>query len=273
VPLTLLFGGGLFLAGAQSLGFFLPVEAEGGMLEGYARLAREGFATSLAFTLHVAFASAALSVAAGAVLAYAVWKLPRTLQGPALVYKVPLILPHVAVAFVVLVLWTRTGFVSSLAHAAGLIEEPSGFPEVLFSRFGLGLIMAYAYKGTGFAVLLCHALLLRLDPRLLDTARMLGASRRRAFSRVVLPHLAPVMHTTFIILFLYAFGAFDIPFLLSRSHPVMLSIQAFNLYFRRDLALRPCAMAILVVMFAMAAAFIVAYVVVVRRMQAGERRL
>ena len=53
----------------------------------------------------------------------------------------------------------------------------------------------------------------------------------------------------------------------------MLSIRVFDLYFRQDLARRPEAMAILVVMFIFAVIFIVAYSRVVRRLDSGARKL
>jgi putative spermidine/putrescine transport system permease protein len=89
----------------------------------------------------------------------------------------------------------------------------------------------------------------------------------------VLPRLAPAMHTSFIILFLYSFGAFDIPYILSESRPGMLSIQVFNLYFRHDLARRPEAMAMLTIMFCFAVIFIIAYTRTVTRMEDTVRKL
>ena len=156
-----------------------------------------------------------------------------------MVYKIPLILPHIAVAFLVLVFWTKSGFVSSICFHLGWVQRPGDFPSVVYGGTGLGMILAYLYKETPFVILLAWAVLKRLDPRLIQTAYMLGAGRWRVFRRVVLPHMRHVLHTTFIILFLYGFGAFDIPFLVGESSPGMLSIEAFNLYFRRSLADRP----------------------------------
>jgi putative spermidine/putrescine transport system permease protein len=147
------------------------------------------------------------------------------------------------------------------------------FPNVLYSGWGIGMILAYTLKGTPFAMLLVMALLVRFDVRQIQTAAMLGASGLRIFTRIVLPRLAPAIHTGFIILFLYSFGAFDIPYLLSESRPGMLSIRVYNLYFRHDLARRPEAMAILTIMFGFAVLFIIAYSKVVRRLENGVRKL
>lgn len=274
LPFAALFLGGFVLAVLQSLGYFIPVPVAKGFAGGYHHLIMGAwFFASLGFTLYVALVSALLSVAVGTLIGYVIWKLPRQLQGLAVVYKVPLVLPHIAVAFIILILFTQSGFIASVCHALGLIDKPAGFPMVLFAGNGLGLIMAYAYKGSAFVILMVYAILQRLDKRLLVTAQMLGASRIETFFKIVLPHLRPILHTSFIILFLYAFGAFDIPYLLSESYPGMLSIQAYNLYFKRDLVNRPMAMGILVVMFLFSALFIYAYTRINMRLDSRARKL
>jgi putative spermidine/putrescine transport system permease protein len=82
-----------------------------------------------------------------------------------------------------------------------------------------------------------------------------------------------VLHTAFLILFLYTFGAFDIPYLLGESRPAMVAMRVYSLYFERDLANRPTAMALLVLMLLLAVAFIALYARASARLGAGERRL
>ena len=250
LPYLVLFCGGVFLTVCQSVGLLTPLPYEG-----------------------VAAVSAFSALAIGTILAYRVWQLPRQLAPVALVYKIPLILPHIAVAFVVLVFWSRSGILASVAHFTGLIQSMHEFPNILYSGWGIGMVLAYTLKGIPFAMLLVMALLVRFDTRQIQTAAMLGASGLRIFFSIVLPRLAPAMHTGFIILFLYSFGAFDIPYLLSESRPGMLSIHVYNLYFKHDLARRPEAMAILVIMFCFAVLFIIAYSRGVSRLENGIRKL
>ncbi len=274
LPYLVLFCGGIFLTIGQSLGVWTPIPYGGGHLESYAVLLTDpSFYASFRFSLQVGAVSAGCAVAAGTLLAYGVWRLPARLQTAALVYKIPLILPHIAAAFVILLLWSPSGVLASIAHALGLIDTMDAFPNVLYSGWGLGMVLAYVLKGTPFAMLLVLALLQRFDPRQIQTAAMLGASRTRIFFRIVLPRVSPAVHTGFIILFLYSFGAFDIPYVLSESRPGMLSIHVYNAYFKRDLAHRPEAMAMLVIMFCFAVLFIMAYARVVRRLESSERKV
>lgn len=273
VPFLLLFTGGLGLAVLQSFGLMLGFPYEGGPLDAWRMLLTEGMLRSMGLSVYVALVSAALSVGLGMLMAFGVWRLPPRLHPAASVYRIPLILPHIAVAFIVLVFWTQSGLAASVLHSLGLIESPADFPALLYGGSGAGMILAYVYKQVPFAMLMVYAVLQRLDPGLLQTARMLGASRLRTYLRVVVPHCAPVAHTTFIIFFLHAFGAFEIPFLLGESSPGMLSVEVFNLYFRRDLSHRPQAMAVLVSMFVFSAVFIVSYFKVVSRLNPRERKL
>ena len=276
IPFLGIFCGGLALALAQSFGFFLPApspQAGASWHAGYDALFQGLFPASFVFTLYVALASSALATALGAAVAYLIWLLPESLRPAAAVYKIPLILPHIAVAFIILVLFSQSGFLASIGHALGLVGRPADFPALLFAGNGLGLIAAYAFKGLGFVILLAYSMLARLDRRLATAARMLGAGGPAIFWRIALPHMAPALHSCFIILFLYAFGGFDIPYLLSESNPGMLSILTYNLYFKRDLANRPTAMAALVLMFLFSTFFISLYVRMARRLTGAERKL
>lgn len=272
LPFGLLFLGGFGVAVAQSLGFGLAVPYAGGPMDAYVRLLEPHYLRSFGLSLWVGAMSALVPVVMGSGLAYFFWKLPYRLQRVGVMYKIPLILPHVAVGFIILIFFSSSGWLAAAAHALGLVENTAQFPSPLYTG-GLGMILAYVYKGTPFVLLLSLAALRRMDPRLVDTARMFGSGEWQTFRLVVLPHLRPVLHTSFIILCLYAFGAFDIPYLLAQSDPGMLSIEVYNLYFMRDLSNRPTAMAILVCMFLFSVAFIAAYVRIAARLEGGERKL
>jgi putative spermidine/putrescine transport system permease protein len=274
VPFIAIFTTGVFLTILQSLGFFIPVPVDGSIFAAYAALFKGSwFYVNLGFSLYCALVSAVLSVLLGTVFAYVIWRLPLWLQRVSVVSKIPLILPHIAVAFIVLMFFARTGYVSSVLIRIGIIDDASSFPAILFGGTGMGIILAYVYKEVPFVMLLVTSVLKKFDFRQIETARMLGAGRYRVFFRIVLPFLLPVVNTSFIILFLYSFGAFDIPFMIGESYPGMLSIQVYNLYFKRDLVNRPQAMAILVVMFAFSLIFIYLYSRIAQKIDTRYRKI
>ncbi|AGW14221.1 ABC transporter permease [Megalodesulfovibrio gigas] len=273
LPVAVLFLGGLGLTVAQSLGALLPVPAGLSAAEAWATLLEPWALKAWALSLWVGLASALGSVALGVVLAWGLWRLPSRWQPLATIYKLPLILPHVAAGFIVLILFGQSGLAASVCHQLGLIAQPSEFPSLLYTPFGTGMILAYVFKQTPFVILLCLAALRRLDPQLETTAIMLGAGRWQRFRGIILPHCAPTLHTAFIILFLYAFGAFDIPWLLAGSSPGMLPVEVYTLYFQHDLADRPQAMALLAAMFLFSVGCIALYARLAHRVGWQERGL
>lgn len=217
------------------------------------------FYESVRHSLFIALVSAAASVAAGTALALLIWRTRRAVKKYTVIYKLPLILPHITVAFIVLILFSQSGILSSLAYKLGLIGELREFPNIFYNKTGTGIILSYIWKESPFAALMILSLLQSLDIRYLQTGSMLGGSYFRNFRFLILPHISPALHTSFIILFLYSFGAFDIPFLVGESSPRMLSITVYNLYFREQLSSRPQAMAVLTLMFLFSLIFISLY--------------
>ncbi|SIO39515.1 ABC transporter permease [Halodesulfovibrio marinisediminis] len=259
IPFFLFFVGGIALAVLQSLGMGLPFPYEGGLLDSYKALMTPYMLRSFLLSIKVGGLAALFSVAIGTLLAVGLWRMPSLLQQAGIIYKIPLILPHLAVGFIVFFFWAKSGLISSAMFHAGLTKTPQDFPSILFGGDGWGMIIAYTYKQIPFALLMVYASLKRLDMRLLETAYMLGAGHFRAFRTVTYPHISSTLHSTFCILFLVGFGAFEIPFLLGGSQPAMLSIEAYNMYFRKELYHRPQAMAILIGIFLFSTVFLTLY--------------
>ncbi len=227
--------------------------------------------SSLVHTLYVALVSATVSVALGAVGAYLLWRAPGWVRSAGTVYRLPIILPHIVVAFVMMLLWSQSGIIASITHHLGITPEGEGFPRLLYSSNGGGIILAYVYKEFPFVMLLSMGVLDRIPQRMITTAYMLGAGPGRTFFRVALPLMAPMLNQIFIILFLYTLGGFDIPWLLGGSNPQMVPMTVYSLYFQGSLSDRSVAMAALSLIAALAVVFVVVYSRIARRLAAWER--
>lgn len=274
IPFAVLFLTGISITAIQSLGVgFSRPEGEG-LFSAYREVFQSPFfPASMRHSLWIGLVSASVSVIAGMFLALLIWKTSSRVKKYTVVYKVPLILPHITVAFIVLIIFSQSGLLASLAYQVGLISEPGEFPNLFYNKTGTGIILSYIWKEVPFAALMILSVLQKLDIRYIQTGTMLGAGIFQNLRRLILPHIAPAVHTTFIILFLYSFGAFDIPFLVGESSPQMLSITVFNLYFRSQLSYRPQAMAILTLMFLFSLIFITLYTRAVAAVNPNARRL
>ena len=81
-----------------------------------------------------------------------------------------------------------------------------------------------------------------------EAAENLGASAFRSFWEITLPMSIPVIARAFLIIFIFAFGGYELPLLLGATLPKALSVQTYLAYTSPDLLQRPLAMAMNAVM-------------------------
>jgi putative spermidine/putrescine transport system permease protein len=262
-----LFGLGFATVFAQSLGIGIPGQPgpSGPTVQHYRDLAQNReFYLSLGFTLWVATCATAVSVTGGVALALL---LDSVARGRRIVYallQVPLAVPHLAMAVVAVTLLAQSGLVARLAYAVGLIAGPAGFPALVYDRWGIGTLLAYAAKEIPFIAVVGTALLARIGPEYDAVAQTLGASRWQRIRHVTLPLLAPGVGGAALMVFAYVFAAFETPFVLGRPYPAMLSVVAQREFMSLDLADRPGAMALAFVMTLLSALVVRAYLALSR---------
>jgi putative spermidine/putrescine transport system permease protein len=274
IPFIFIFTGGIVLTAMHSFGIMFFGYAYEDHLFAYKSLFTESwFYHSLALTLFAAVTSSLLSVITGVYISYNIWRLPGRMKKFGIVSRIPLILPHIAVGFLVILFFSRSGIFSSASTALGLTSGMDDFSGILYSRYAFDIILANIYKEAPFVIVMVYAVLLKTDTRLMVTASMLGATQKRIFFRIILPALMPVINTVFIIIFVYNFGSFEIPYVLGSSKPGLLSIRVYDYFFQKDLSLRPIAMAILMVILIFSMTFVYIYSRVIAKIDIRDRKL
>lgn len=250
---ALLVLGGLFLAGLgltvlRSLHYAPALGQTDPDLSAYAAiLSSPGFLRSLGFSLWIASASTLIA----AVLALATALLLRqTFPGRALIsflVQLNLTIPHIVGAIGILYLVSQSGAFARLAFAAGLIAGPQDFPALTHDPHAIGIILLYVWKELPFITLVLLANLQTLGEDHEATARSLGATRWQAFCHVLLPMLAPGLAAASALVFAFAFGAYEVPLVLGAHAPKALPVLAWQAHTDTDLATRPEAMAMAVI--------------------------
>ncbi|HLQ17842.1 MAG TPA: ABC transporter permease subunit, partial [Tabrizicola sp.] len=142
---------------------------------------------------------------------------------------------------------SQSGSFARLAYAAGLISGPQDFPALTHDTYGIGIILLYAWKELPFITLILLANLQSLGEDHEAVARTLGASRWQAFRHVLLPMLMPGLVAASALVFAFAFGAYEVPLVLGAHAPKALPVLAWQAATDTDLAARPEAMAMAVV--------------------------
>jgi spermidine/putrescine transport system permease protein len=122
-----------------------------------------------------------------------------------------------------IVILRREGVVNTLLQAAGIIEQPL---PLLFNQWAVLIGLVHTYLP--FLILPVYASLERLDWRLVEAARDLGAGRWQLLRRVVLPQSAAGLLVGCILVFVPALGAFVTPDLLGGTDSLMIATVVEN---------------------------------------------
>ena len=243
-----LFAGGLMLVSLQSLGFFPPAGDNSFTLDHYRSLVHDQeFRASLWLTFFLTSVATIISAVLGLALALALREWARHSSILNSLLQVPLAVPHLAMAIVLINLIAPSGLIARIVYGVGLVETPADFPALIGDRFGLGIIIAYVLKETPFIALMTLAVMLRIGDDYEQVARTLGASMWQRLRYVTLPMAAPAVVSASLVVFAFIFGAFETPFILGRPYPAMLAVVAQRRFTSTNLEDRPDAIAVAIV--------------------------
>lgn len=262
---ALLLVGGLFLAAlglglVRSLGYMPLLGLTKPDLAAYtAILTAPGFLASLGLSLWIATASTLIAATLALLSALL---LRQTFPGRALIsflFQLNLTIPHVVGAIGILYLFSQSGSFARLAYAAGLIGAPGDFPAMTHDPYAIGIILQYVWKEVPFIGLILLANLQAIPPEHEAAARSLGASRWQVFRHILLPLLAPGLVAASALVFAFAFGAYEIPLILGAHTPEALPVLAWRSFTNVDLASRPEAYAMAMVIALIGAVLLALY--------------
>jgi putative spermidine/putrescine transport system permease protein len=261
-----LFGGALVQTVLRSVGV-LGAGSDGTIsLAAYRTLVTDPlFGRSMVLTLTVAVVATSLSVVLGIAAALLLRRLVRGRRLATTLFQLNLPIPHVIGAVAILALLGQSGLLSRMAAQAGLLDEPAAFPAITFDPWAIGVIVQYVWKEVPFIGLVALAILAARGDELDDAARTLAASPWQRLRFVTLPLLLPGVLSAAVIVFAFTFGTFEVPLLLGPSSPTVLPVLAHRRYTDIDLAARPEAMAISVVLTVVVIAVVLAGAALARR--------
>jgi putative spermidine/putrescine transport system permease protein len=266
IVIIFLFFGGLVMGLGRSLNYMPIIGLNEPNLDAYRSIFSDtGFIQSFVLTFHIAFTSTLIA----SILAVAAALLLRpAFRGKRIVtfmFQLNLTIPHLVGAIGILYLFSQSGFIARMASAINLIDRPNEFPAMVFDRYAIGIILQYVWKEIPFIGVIVLAILQSVGEDYEAVAQSLGANRWQRFRHVTLPLVMPGVLSASVIVFAFTFGAFEIPFLLGQTHPAALPVLAYRSYTNVDLAARPQAMAMAMVIALLSTLMIIAYMNLTRR--------
>ncbi|MET4167135.1 MULTISPECIES: ABC transporter permease [Gordonia] len=191
----------------------------------------------LGVTLGQAAASTVLALAAAAPIA---WLFARVRGATAVVLAVVVTVPFVLPTVVV-----GVAFRSLLSGPLAFLHIESGLPAVLAAHVFINIAVVVRVVGAAWR---------NLDPRLLEAARSLGASRIRATLTVVVPRLVPAIASAAALIFLFCSTSFGVVIILGAGELRTLETEIYTQaigYFRIPEAVALSMLQIVVVLAAL----------------------
>lgn len=227
---------------------------------------RDDFLSAVWVSLRIALWSAVIATGLGVLLSMALIKCRKTTGGMLYAVRLPILVPHAVVAVFVIQILSQTGLIARVGYALGLLEDYNAFPQLLYTPGYWGTILAYLWKETPFVAYFVLAFMSGISDTLGEAAENLGASPVRGFWEVTLPLSIPVISRAFLIIFIFAFGGYELPLLLGSTLPKALTVQTHLVYMSPDLLQRPLAMAMNGVVLLLSAGMSLLYSLVIYRL-------
>ncbi|NNE89142.1 MAG: ABC transporter permease subunit [Silicimonas sp.] len=264
--IVVLFFGGLLIGLMRSFNYMPVIGLTEPDFQAYVSVFTDReFYLSFLLTFHIAFTSTVISsiLAIGAALL-----LRRSFVGRGVVnflFQLNLTVPHLVGAIGILYLFSQSGSFARLAAEFNLIARPSDFPALVFDPYAIGIILQYVWKEVPFIGVIVLANMQSLGEDFESVARSLGATKWQTFRFVLLPLIFPGVLSASVMVFAFTFGAYEIPAILGANFPAALPVLAYRKYTDVDLAARPEAMAMAMVIALLSAVMIYFYVRYSRR--------
>ena len=123
------------------------------------------------------------------------------------IIKVPLFIPALVAAFLILNLISYHGLVNTTLMGLNLIDEPL---RMLNDKFGWGVVFIQIWKNLPFVLLIVMASLASIRDDTIDAAKNLGAGYWSILFRMYVPLAMPGILVSMILMFIKAFGDFPI---------------------------------------------------------------
>jgi thiamine transport system permease protein len=179
----------------------------------------------LAFTFWQAALSTLLTLIAGLPGAYLIAR--YTFRGKGLLRalaSVPFVMPTLVVAAAFNALLGPRGWINlGLMALLGLRAPPLDVMNTLGA-----ILLAHVFYNTTIVLRLVGDFWSHLDPRLVGAARVLGASRARAFLEITLPLLAPAILAAALLVFIFDFTSFGVILVLGGPQFATLEVEIYR---------------------------------------------
>ncbi len=183
------------------------------------------FNTALINTLLLALAVVPFQMALSIYMATLVNGMKRGRDVVLYIWTIPLGISDLAAGLIWLAIFEQSGFLNSMLHGLGVVEQPIGFlgyenKGIIF----LAIVLAEIWRATSIVLVILVAGMGLIPKEYAEAAEVFGASRWQRFTKVTLPMLKPSLQTAMILRVILAFEVFAVVIALGGTNlPVLMS--------------------------------------------------
>ena len=139
--------------------------------------------------------------------------------------KIPLFIPALVAAFLIINLISFHGIINEALMALHIIDKPL---RMLNDKFGWGVVAIQVWKNIPFVLLILSGSLASIRDDTVDAARNLGAGAFSILFRIYIPLAMPAILVSMILMFIKAFGDFAITSTAGPTYPPSIALRMRN---------------------------------------------
>lgn len=148
------------------------------------------------------------------------------------IWTIPLGISDLAAGLIWLAIFEQTGFLNSILHTTGLVEEPITF--LGYQNKGLiflAVVLAEIWRATAIMLVILVAGIGLIPKEYYEAAEVYGANAWQRFTKITLPLLKPSLQTALILRVILAFEVFAVVTALGGTNLPVLMGEVYNRQF------------------------------------------
>ena len=140
-----------------------------------------------------------------------------------ILYKIPLVVPSIVVAFIMMSFFDLGGWIHRLAALGGF-----KMPTLVRDKYAIGVIMAIVWKSIPFMTLIISGSMASINPEIIQAAKTMGANVVNIFFKIQLILALPGITAATLLTFIGSMGGYVVPQLIGPIYPAPLSVYMYD---------------------------------------------
>lgn len=187
----------------------------------YLKIIQPYFLDSFIFSIWIGISAAFGSLLFALPLCFLLRKKFKGRDGLNSLIKIPLFIPALVATFLIVNFLAPHGMFNMILMRLNIIKDPL---QLIQDKLAVGIMIIQIWKNIPFQILIIMAVMESINPSLIDAAENLGANKWQVARHVLIPLSMPGILVSVILVFIRAYGGFEIPKLAGPTYPIALPV-------------------------------------------------